>query len=408
MKSRWRHNPGFLAAAAAGSIGLLLAVVLGLQGAFRLLDDTPTGEDLSDDSLTAFPGDKSGDDWRGQSTEPTLGTDDAPPGGSSATLLADRRHDSDLGADEPLDDMSASKIAKAKGSADDRGDPFEMDDEAEADDGPVSIKPRRRHPVRENPLVEEDDSPRKTVQLPVDVDDDPETADSEADAEPDKIAAKSTTEKQSATKSTTGPSFGGDEADTTNRDTPDEPSESALPIANDKEPRAPGWKNQKSKPLPATDGPQSVAQKSSAVETVIYATPGTDTSASDDRAADAAVEVKPSRLLLEIAGPRSARVGQTCNFEIRVKNRGRTPVEKITLSVELPAELVHDVAQSLEQEVSMIGPGQTYRALVRTRAKASGEATLNADVAIDDETDAKTSGTIEIRPWAPSARAPRR
>jgi hypothetical protein len=151
-----------------------------------------------------------------------------------------------------------------------------------------------------------------------------------------------------------------------------------------------------------------VARQSSAVETVIYATPETDASAADDRTADIADEVKRSRLTLEIAGPKSTRVGQTCNFEIRVTNRGRTRVEKVALSVELPAELVHEVAQSLEQKVAAIGPGQTYRALVRTRAKAPGKATLNADVAIGDEADSKTSATVEIGPSTSAARPPRR
>jgi hypothetical protein len=49
--------------------------------------------------------------------------------------------------------------------------------------------------------------------------------------------------------------------------------------------------------------------------------------------------------------------------------------EKITLSVELPVELVHDVA-ALEQRREELGPSQTYRALVRTRAKAAGKVSL--------------------------------
>jgi hypothetical protein len=131
------------------------------------------------------------------------------------------------------------------------------------------------------------------------------------------------------------------------------------------------------------------------VETVIYATPEAPAS-NNARRDDAQDEVAASRLILEIAGPRSARVGQTCNFEIRVKNPERKSAEKITLSVELPAELVHDVAQALEQHVERLGPGQTYRALVRTRAKAAGKVSLKADVTLPGRTAAKSTATIEI------------
>jgi hypothetical protein len=240
------------------------------------------------------------------------------------------------------------------------------------------------------------------------VDDDAETADEGAAVEPDGIAAKSADERPRGSKSSSGPSFGRQTAGADENDAAEEPPESVPSESSEKELPSPGWKNQRSKPLPATDAPAAVAQKSRPVETVIYAAPDGVAPAADEGAAGTEDESKPSRLLLEIDGPRAARIGQTCNFEIRVKNPGRTKAERITLSVELPAELVHEVAQSLEQKVATISPGETYRALVRTRAKSTGKATVKADAAIDDQADAKASAMIDISPGASAGRAPRR
>ena len=61
VKTRWRHNPGFVAAAAAGTIGIVLAIVLGVQGGLRLLDDPEPGDDVAGDSSAADLGDSDGD-----------------------------------------------------------------------------------------------------------------------------------------------------------------------------------------------------------------------------------------------------------------------------------------------------------------------------------------------------------
>jgi hypothetical protein len=415
--SRWQQNPGFVAAAAAGSIGLLLTIVLGLQGAIRLLDDTSRTDEVVDDSLPSSSDDSSdewGDDWRRQLTEPMEDSGDTMRSSSSAALLADLRHDSDLedkdSADDALPQTATTSLATIE-----KRDPFEMDDDSDAGDRPERIQPRRYHPLNENPLADDSPAdgqapPRRAVQLPIDVDDDSETTDGDAQSDPAKIAGDFLADKSTPPKSATGPSFGDDPPDAGDGDASDEYSKPSAAIANDRRSLSPGWKNQPSKPFTPADAPPSVAQQSQAVETVIFATPGTSAASSINRADSAASEARPARLVLEISGPGSARIGQSCNFEIRVKNPGLAAVRNITLSVELPAELVHEVAPSLEQKVATVGPGQTYRALVRTRVKSSGKATLTADVAIDDRPDAQTTATVEIsQPTRlSSSRPPRR
>src|SRR5262245_14214301 len=56
VKSRWRQNPGFVAAAAAGTIGIGLAIVLGTPGGLRLRDVLEPGDHLANDSSPALGG----------------------------------------------------------------------------------------------------------------------------------------------------------------------------------------------------------------------------------------------------------------------------------------------------------------------------------------------------------------
>ncbi len=405
VKVRWRHNAGFVAAAAAGSIGLVLAVVLGIQGAYRLLEGEPAGDDLTEGSPSAVLGDPDFgfadtpnerlDPWE----EPRPLTDRSVSHAKRKVRVIDEpTNDFDEEAD--LTSELAKEIA-TRGTKTKKQDPFAEDDDQEVEAQPVSVKPRSRHLLDENPLAEEEELPRKTVHFPVEVADEMEK--DETDVEPATVAAKSPANKSIGEKSVTlpsntGPAFEADEPEDKEDDEAEISSASAPPAENRNPAPPAGWKHPLARPEPAAEPSPAIAQKSRAVETVIYATPDADTPTTVDQTAatDADDDVAPSRLALEIGGPRAARTGETCNFEIRVKNSGRTAVEKIVLSVELPAELVHDVAQALEQKIESIGPGKTYRALVRTRAKAAGKATLKSDVAIQGRVDAKSSATIEI------------
>src|SRR5262249_13955742 len=56
----WRHNPGFVAAAAAGSLGLVLALGLVIHGGLRLLSGTPEDTDLPEETSTDDLGEAGG------------------------------------------------------------------------------------------------------------------------------------------------------------------------------------------------------------------------------------------------------------------------------------------------------------------------------------------------------------
>jgi hypothetical protein len=190
---RWRHNPGFVAAAAAGSLGLVLAIVLGIQGAFRLLDGEPAADDPTDSSSSMALGDPADGfaSTQGERFDPW----DEPGAMADRTAARSGRKVRVLDQfDNELDDETettsgAPKKLAARDARTQKQDPFAMDDEQEAEEQPVSLKPRSRHPLNENPPADEVEHPRKTVQFPVAVDDAKETDD--ADIESAKVTAKS-------------------------------------------------------------------------------------------------------------------------------------------------------------------------------------------------------------------------
>jgi hypothetical protein len=405
VKSRWRQNPGFVAAAAAGTIGIGLAIVLGIQGGLRLLDDPEPGDDLAGDSSSTDLGDPDGDlsggvrnDLRDLFNEPE------PPARPPrrpvrAARSADESYDLIADLDDEGESVTAPKKIASNSAAVLNKDPFETESTPDADERPVKIKPRSRHLLDENPTEAEEEAPLKTVQLPVEADD--EMAADESEVEPAKIAVKGPLGKAAPLESKSGPSLGEEAPADADADASEAPAETEIAETDDngkddEELFSPGWKNQRSKSPSAEEPPPVVAQKSRSVETVIYSTPAKSEATGSDRAGASAEEPRAARLLLEISGPKAARVGQTCNFEIRVRNIAKTTVEKVTLSVELPAALVHEVAPSLEQQVGSLPPGKTYRALVRTQAKASGRVTLKTDVAIQGQIETKSAATIDI------------
>jgi hypothetical protein len=404
LANRWRHNPGFIAAAAAGSIGLVLAFVLGLQGAWRFLDGEPADDDLLYGSAPITLGDP--DDGLGSRRD----LDPDPLEEIESVALnqsAARRKVSVLGGDDPDDDpfaeIEAAPAEKATAERKERTanrDPFEMNEEEDDEEVGVSARPRAHRAVAEDPWADDDGPPRKAVSFPADVED--RTDDGSDEAEPETIAATADDSEREPQKSASGPRFDSEARDDevteeTEAEVAAGPTHSSPPATSAATEPALGWKTPPSRPkLPAApDSP--IAKKSRAVETVIVATPqDADQPARVERTAAEDNAVAPSRLTLEIAGPGSARIGETCNFEIRVRNPGRAAVEKIVLSVELPPELAHAVAPAVEQKIASIAPGETYRALLRTRAKASGAGTLKSDIAIQGRIDARASAKIEI------------
>ncbi len=377
LRVRWRHNPGFVAAAAAGSIGLLLALVMAIQGGIRLLDEIPPGDELSEVDTYAALGEAA-----------SLEADDelGDPFGGSRTRVRPPvwRHV----MDDVFDDTVTEEIDTGK-----HRHPLASDEEMAGDD---SLGP---HPLDEHPLAGEPSPPRRFPRKSVVVDD--EIGDSEGDAieinaddasgEP---AAQPKNGKAAQMKLNIDAVFGSDTEDETEEAEVEVAKDSIQPAARLVEPAPTGWKNQPHGPLAETQSSPALIERSHSVETVIVATPRQKSVA--PAAGAPRREATRARLGLAVSGPRAALIGQTCKFEVRVTNAGPAPADQLTLSVELPDELVHQVGPSLEQHIERLAPGQTYRALVRAKANSSGKTVLKVDLSENAAIVARSSASVAI------------
>lgn len=399
IKLRWQKNPGFVAAAAAGSVGLVLTILLVLQGGIQFLDSAPSRDETPDLSLSADLG------------EPGKVVPDPELAGifeepSTPVRSSSRRGDPDAEPGSELEEDSAlfppqKKFAAnpaPKSKAGKKTHPLEMNaDEDEIDDTPVSNKRPAPKLPDDDPFAGDDDAPPKVARQPAKVDDDPELEMEEADDSLE-LAAKPSDKNPAKLKSNIGAAIQEEATDETEPDdSADKATEIAVPAEKPKPPTPAGWKNQPSKAPSASEPPSAIARQSRAVETVIYAAPNATGSTSEPSSKAQAGATAPQQLLIEIAGPQSAGVGQPCNFEIRVKNTGRISAQNLILTVELPAQLTHELGPSIEQQVEEMRPGQTYRALVRTRTKSAGKVALSASIAAAGRVAAKLSATVEIR-----------
>lgn len=501
LKARWRQNPGFVAAAAAGSIGLILALGLAIHGGMSWMNEAPPAE-LADDSASApFPdgadtrdeagpgrndGDPIGEGVSRAQREPPDEGDSGPMPGRDAAIARN---------EEPSDDFPASKRDLASGvavgtppAADDEDDfegekatelkasderppakfamrdsatgrphPFRFDDDSTADataGDSIADEPPPRNPLQDEM---EDEHPQASAAVPprrINLDDEPAAEEPAADDQ-DSVAMKdrstktppdrqaearlldldpkvadeesAATDESDADASPTGTKADGakdadhaadEEAGSGSAKVAagaetivSQPEKSAPPEAKTGStgdsrsttkimPR--GWKNlpEKAQSEDDSEPPAVATRQSQTVETIIYAKSEPESEPARHANPNAGHETRnrsaAPKLSLEIAGPRTAAVGQFCQFEIRVKNSGPSAAEKLTLSVELPPELVHQKAQSLEQTIDNLAPGLTYRALLRVRVKAAGKLSLNADVASAGRIDAKAAAKIEI------------
>ena len=377
LRVRWRHNPGFVAAAAAGSIGLLLALVMAIQGGIRLLDEIPPGDELSEVDTYAALGEVAA-----LEADDELGDPFAESG--IRVRPAARRHV----MDDDFDDTVTEEIDTGK-----LRHPLASDDEIAGDD---SLGP---HPLDEHPLASEPSPPRRFPRKSVVVDD--EIGDSERDAieikadeAPGEPAAQPKNGKAAQMKLNIEAVFGGDAEDETEDAEVETATDSIQPAARVTEPAPTGWKNQPHQPLAEPQSPQALIERSHSVETVIVATPRQKEAA--PAAGAPRHEATRARLSLAVSGPGAALIGEACKFEIRITNTGSESADQLTLSVELPDELVHQVGQSLEQHIEKLAPGQTYRALVRAQATSSGKTGLKIDVSENAAIVARSSASVVI------------
>jgi uncharacterized repeat protein (TIGR01451 family) len=136
----------------------------------------------------------------------------------------------------------------------------------------------------------------------------------------------------------------------------------------------PRWQQQRTQAEP----PPAQARRSRPAETVVVppreAPPARPTVGIPPKSsAEAAIA-------MSITGPGSVRLGESCSYVLTQMNTGTTPARNLVLSIELPPGLVHDVSQSLEQDIELIPAGGSYRSLLKLRATQPGQSRIEAEI----------------------------
>jgi hypothetical protein len=424
LRLRFRHNPGFVTAATAGSIGLLLALYLLLNGGLGYFggekaetegianDDLGEEEKLLPrrDSLVSAPRVKSdsdrfgfGEDGRGRAFLPPKTADDDDI--SDKPSLARPRKlpridDEPVLAEEPSNeepdsnDPPAIVTERAVASRDKQPkeeEPEEEDEPKSDDDG--GFLPNHEPVVArsEEKPAEDDTPPARTkpalATLPVFVDDNEK--DDDVKKEGEKTAdEKKDDEPQKSISQTTIVASG---------DPQSKAIEAEIPAADDDpfvSPQRPSsWRDSKAKPLPPVKEPVAgSARQSRAVETAVFATPEREA----PRTTQARPSAEPAKLDLEIRAPKSVSPGQTFDIEFIVTNNSRQSVEGANLSVALPPGLVHPQGPELEQPIASIAGCQQYRGRMKVKAVGSGELSPRADVSVRGTIGAQSSVTLRV------------
>jgi hypothetical protein len=442
IRVRFRHNPGFVTAAVAGSAGLILTLILVLSNGFSIFDRPVDTADIETD-----PGAELGE----ADAAPEEADDFALQPVGKARLTGVRRdpfeiddeNSDETDRDEPIVAQAKTSQARERSlSAASRGPSFD-DEPLTSDDD--STEPRAIRDKTSVGRFDRDDSPTEDNASDTDSimsDDEPlvaagDDAEEERDARPEprtKVKSilsdadtdtdtDSNTDDDAARNETASDS--GIRADESLEDVrPARKSKSppvSLPVeATDDEepllktseptptaPSRPGWKNSATRSRPTGETPAAAtSEQSRAVETAVFAPPESSSPPREIPAPVRGVErAASSPLTLSMNVPRAVSAGQNLDLEFRVTNTGRTTVRKVTLSVALPTGLEHPLGPEVEQSIAELAPGQTHRGRLRVRAAAPGSYSPRADIAIGRETLAKTTQTLRIDGASSSAQA---
>ena len=429
LKERARKNPGFLAAAGAGALGLVLALGLlintGLNWLNQPADDSDAqvtaGEldadlgaegDLVDspspyaESFAAMRADAERErNARGQEDDPILG----PRAVADSTDAGRRRHVLDDDESPDIDDRSQQDANDEHPLA----RRFTRNDDFETPGDDL---------IGDHPLAERDAPRRARIELPADLDedgfDDLKVEEPDADQE---LSSDPAERRKNWNRPPVSHPLAGDEAEEDEENVGDaldsqastRPERAAIviddlaedePTAKPEAASARGWKRQ---PPHGTEAaaPLLSTRRSRPVETVIYAAPepgsarptkpaASENPAGREQGAVSNGQAPRPQLRIEVVGPRSVITGQPCDLEIRVLNLGGAPAQKLALEVELPAGLEHEVARNLTQKIGELPAGATYRALLKLKARSPGKAVLNIDVERDGEVVASSSASV--------------
>jgi hypothetical protein len=90
--------------------------------------------------------------------------------------------------------------------------------------------------------------------------------------------------------------------------------------------------------------------------------------------------VQGAQLQLAISIPQRVSVGQPCQLQYTVSNRGPVKATKVVLSSSLSPMLVHPKGRRLDHKIGTLQAGEVYVARLTVRATSTGEAISRAEV----------------------------
>jgi hypothetical protein len=103
---------------------------------------------------------------------------------------------------------------------------------------------------------------------------------------------------------------------------------------------------------------------------------------------------------MAITGPGRVNLNDSCSYILSITNTGKSPLQNLVLSIELPPSLVHEVSQSIEQDIRTIPAGASHQALIKLQAKSSGTGIIRADVSSGRRVAMQLKAKVQIQPVA--------
>jgi hypothetical protein len=393
LRHQWQYNPGYVAATVAGTLGLILTFSLLIQTGLSLLtDDSEVDE-------SAIESDEFADD--------NLGESGSEQRALIARLRAQDREAARLNA--ALDDADADEttdpfgdplpqVSRATSQPESRMDEETADDDAEAEPEPPARNVTKSVPIARPHLLESTDdiaeepsAPARPVFEPARLKVAEQTEQTDDDEVPLPVVRQ---EPEKEDDDGVAYRRFGDLAGRQKQWQPTaDSSVSDTKIQNDEAEYDPNA-NKLPEYQPAA---ASIAarRRSSPAETVVVpariAPPPAAIRSREPKTVDSGFPVT-----VAISGPPSASLDQTCDVEVRLTNNSSQIVRNLVISLELPSGLRHPVGQSLEQVVEALPPGKTHRAVVHVRPRQTGTMVVQAEVAAGDSANVKLRTSVAV------------
>lgn len=110
---------------------------------------------------------------------------------------------------------------------------------------------------------------------------------------------------------------------------------------------------------------------------------------------------------IKAISPTTVRKGEVVTAYYDIVNMGDAPAENVVLTVHLPQELLHRHGELVEHHIDRLEPGESRRARLLARARATGTARLDATLSLDDRDEKRAEVSIRVVGDAPATRRPR-